>query len=316
MKSSLINHVAGILGLDDKTVAALAKRAPVTYRHYQIKKKRGGTRTIFHPAKETKSIQYSLIVLLREALTPHNSAIGYIRGLRSPLLANAKTHAPNPYIIRVDFRDFFPSINPQDLFEALTSATNPKRISLSPEECTFLQESLFVKTAGDSWGLPIGAPSSPVISNGVMRNLDVIIKTTADQYNFAYTRYADDLIFSTKEKGTSKDFLKILERIIAENVHPKLQIHNAKTLFMDRSSRRMVTGLTISPNGTISIGRHRKRYIRKMVHDYENKKLDAHHRKALQGHLAYILDIDPLFYNSLCQKRGAHVISSALTGNS
>lgn len=96
------------------------------------------------------------------------------------------------------------------------------------------------------------------------------------------------------------------------SVHPSLTINEEKTLFMSRNCRRVVTGMTIDPNGTISIGRARKRFIRSLLNDFKHGALIMKQPHILQGNLAFILDVEPRFYDRLCLKYGAELVLKAL----
>jgi len=312
MSKSLINTVAEFLGFEPAVVIEMAGKAQQTYRHYKIPKKKKGLRTIYHPSKETKSIQYALMQILAETLKPHDCAFAFKSGLSSPLRKNAEIHARFAYSLRIDFKDFFPSIKPDDLFVAVTDLHHPHRIDLLPEDIVFLSQAFFIKQADGSFGLPIGAPSSPMLSNCVMRSLDVAIDAFAKKREFVYTRYADDLVFSTAQKGASKAFLDGLRQVISQCEHPRLTINEGKTLFMSRNCRRVVTGVTIDPNGTISVGRSRKRFIRKLLNDFNHGSLIMKQPHILQGNLAFVLDVEPRFFDRLCLKYGADLVLRAL----
>jgi hypothetical protein len=312
MDSHISTQVAEFLGLNEVDIVGMAQRAPHTYRHYKIPKKSGrGMRTIHHPSKETKSLQYALMHLLEDALQPHGCATAYIKRA-SPLRRNAEIHATRAYLLRVDFKDFFPSIQPADVFAVLEDERNQARFTLSMADKDFLTSVLFAKNSKGLLGLPIGAPSSPLVSNGVMRTLDSSIESYAKSRDFLYTRYADDLVFSTDQKGLSRPFLEGLREVISRAEHPRLEVNEEKTLFMSRNCRRAVTGLIIGPDGSLSIGRKRKRYIRKLLQDFRRHKLSEKECHHLQGHLAFILDAEPSFFDRLCLKYGAENVVGAL----
>jgi len=301
MSKPLINSVAEFLGFELAVVMEMAGKAQRTYRHYKIPKKKRGLRTIYHPSRETKSIQYALMHILAGTLKPHDCAFAFKPGLSSPLRKNAETHARFAYSLRIDFKDFFPSIKPEDLFAAITDPGNPKGLELLPGDNEFLSQAFFVKLADGS-----------MLSNGVMRSLDVAIDAFAKNREFVYTRYADDLIFSTAQKGASKAFLDGLRQVISQSENPRLTINEEKTLFMSRNCRRVVTGMTIDPSGTISIGRARKRFIRKLLNDFKHGSLIMKQPHILQGNLAFVLDVEPRFFDRLCLKYGADLVMSAL----
>jgi len=81
---------------------------------------------------------------------------------------------------------------------------------------------------------------------------------------------------------------------------------------MCRNCRRAVTGLLITHDGQISIGRAHKRRIRALICQNIHKKMDEEGKASLQGWLAYILDVEPELFNRLCQKYSAGVVNSAL----
>jgi hypothetical protein len=312
MNPSLKGIVADFLGFDVAVVDGMAYKAPKTYRHYKIPKKRGGLRTIYHPSKETKSLQYTLMHLLESVLEPHPCAMAFRRGLSSPLRLNAEAHAKYPFSLRIDFRDLFPSINPNDLYSTIQHPDNPRRLDLTDDDKDFLLKVCFIKHFDGRMGLPIGAPSSPLISNGVMRYLDAAIDVYAKQHEFVYTRYADDLIFSTNRKGESKPFLEGLRAVISSCHNPRPAINELKTMFMSRNAKRVVTGLIINPDGSISIGRDNKRHLRKYLNDFKYGRLDRPKSHYLQGYLAFILDVEPALYDRLCLKYGAELLLDAL----
>jgi RNA-directed DNA polymerase len=102
MKLSLQELVADFLGFELSVIQKLAHKAPKTYVHYKIPKRRGGgVRTIYHPSKETKSLQYALMHLLHVVLEPHPCAMAFKKGFSSPLRRNAEMHAKYPYSVRL-----------------------------------------------------------------------------------------------------------------------------------------------------------------------------------------------------------------------
>lgn len=310
MANSLVSMVAAYLGCTDRDALALAQRAPRTYRHYQIPKKKGGSRTIHHPSRQTKAMQYALIELLLRQLPVHDNAIAYRRGIRSPLVANARAHVEFRYSVRVDFTEFFHSIHPEDLERVIESQT----IRLSAEDLRFIENCLFVHTSGTNRGLAIGAPSSPLVSNIVMYDLDGSLARLASSTSnpAAYTRYADDVFFSSNVRGACLRFYERMRRILEQTASPRVRINESKTIFSSRGTRRVVTGIFIRPDGGISLGRSNKRYIRKLIFDLQRGSLPPEAATYLCGYLAFVLDVEPDFYNRLSLKYGAEILEQAM----
>ncbi len=312
MSLSLLQRVSRYLGYSEYETLALALKAPTTYRHYRIPKKKVGFRTIHHPSKQTKALQYAIIELLLKNLAVHEAAVAYRGDIRSPLLKNALAHAPLAYSVRVDFSDFFHSIRPQDLFHRIEAAG----IGLSPKDQILLEHCLFVSVGGEK-GLAIGAPSSPIISNITLYDIDEQLKahSRAIADDAVYTRYADDIVFSTNAKGACKEFYAQLCHVVDQETSPKLRVNKAKTVFSSRASRRVVTGLVLEPSGAVSLGRRKKRFIKKLLCDLKHGKLPDQDRAYLGGYLAHVLDVEPEFFNRLTLKYNAELVTRALRGD-
>lgn len=284
--------------LDDSHLHNAINLAPFAYKKYDIPKKKGGTRQIFHPSKETKLLQYAIIDTFLYKLPVHDSATAYRYKFKRPLFSNAIVHAPYKYSLHLDFLNFFPSIKPSDLFNVLIA----NNIELSPEDHLVLSKTLFI-THKDKTFLSIGAPASPIISNIVMYDLDQIInKIAKNEFNGVYTRYADDIWFSTDFKSGSNLFLTFVQDHINNISSPKLSLNLKKTHFCSKKKNRTVTGLTLTPNGDVLIPRIKKRHIRSLLNKKRCGAISENENSYLKGYLSFINDIEPDYLNSLIIK--------------
>ena len=147
-----------------------------------------------------------------------------------------------------------------------------------------------------------------------MFNLDESINAIAKgiSSSSAYSRYADDIIFSTNLKRGCWTFYDSLVELINRTASPNVEINTRKTIFASRASRRVVTGLFIQPNGGVSIGRKNKRFIRKLLFDLKNNNLESEQKAYLSGYLAYSLDVEPDFFNRLVLKYGRDLLERAI----
>jgi hypothetical protein len=234
----------------------------------------------------------------------HEKAIAYRRGVKAPISTNAHLHCKFSYSVRLDFKEFFPSIRPDDLLSLLNNDFN-----ISDDDKEFLTCALFINLRDNSRGLAIGAPSSPLVSNAVMYSIDESLDSFAKGKLGIYTRYADDLVFSTNTRGQCVEFLKNVERLLQEVSSPKLHLNEAKTKLSSRGSRRIITGLIITPQGDVSLGRRNKRYIRKLLFEFKNSTIGTKELSYLRGYLAFILDVEPSLYNRLALKYGGDIIA-------
>ena len=125
----------------------------------------------------------------------------------------------------------------------------------------------------------------------------------AREQDVVYTRYADDLYFSSRRRDVLSAFPGEVHRIVGDLALPgNLVVNDTKTFHSSRKGRRVVTGLVLTPDGGVSIGRARKRYIRHLVHHFE--ELGEAERKQLQGWIAFAVGIEPDFANRLVLKYG------------
>jgi len=298
------NKISEILNIPIDDVVHYINLAPNSYKMYHIPKKKGGYRKIFHPSKQSKAIQYVIINHLFKKLLVHESTMAYKKGFKSPIKNHVQLHSKFSFSIRIDFKDFFPSIKAIDLNPYLLKTFN----YLNDQDIDDINNICFPKNH-ISAGLPIGAPASPIISNIVMYELDEEISKLAKKINpkSSYSRYADDLIFSSNRKEDCKVFFEELEAILIKTKSPSLRINKDKTLFMSRRNRRVITGLFITPNNTISIGRNKKRYIKKLAFDYIQGNLDEKGTNQLRGYLSFVMDTEPDFINRLVMKYGSEL---------
>ncbi len=296
----LINEISRFIGIPENTIEEWSHN--LNYGRIYIPKKSGqGKRVISIPNNNLKIIQYSLSRFLfsNEDLFPvHKIAIAYRKGVRSPIKLAVQKHAQYPYSIKVDMKDFFPSIRFDDLYNIIRNIpifSDVENVHLV-ERCCFL----------DSSFLAIGAPTSPVISNIVMYNIDCELHAYAKKKSAYLSRYADDIIFSSKQKEDCNDFKKYISHILYSTESPLLRLNYDKTRYMFKSSKRRILGLTITPEGKISVGREQKRLIRAMIHQYHN--LEQGQRYYLAGYLNYLYDVDTDFIGRLILKYGASLI--------
>jgi RNA-directed DNA polymerase len=155
--------------------------------------------------------------------------------------------------------------------------------------------------------LTIGAPSSPLLSNLVMFDFDERWSGYCRARRIAYSRYADDVYFSTDTPNILRTVLEDLKDDLRRHKSPTLQINDAKTIFVSRKARKIVTGLVVTPDGKISLGRKRKRFIRSQIFRRSRGELRPDEISALQGMLAYAGSVEPSFLESLRRKYGLKV---------
>lgn len=279
------------------------------YRVYTIPKRKAGSRTIAHPSSKLKECQRQLVSILEMYLPVHESAYAYMKG-RS-IKDNALAHSKSAYLLKMDFQDFFNSITPQILeqhFEKLG-------IALPFHEQLVLDQLIFWNPSKRKYGkliLSVGSPVSPFISNSVMFFFDQVMYDICTKNNINYSRYADDLTFSTNKKGLLFSIPEIVKRAVKQEFNGELVINDSKTIFSSKAHNRHVTGITINNDGQISLGRQRKRYISSLIYQYTKNELSEEEIERLKGLLSFCYNVEPYFLQRLTRKYKLNIIDELL----
>lgn len=301
-------HMSEILSLSEHDVARLIVRAPYAYKRYFIPKKSGGMRPIAQPAKETKVIQGILVDNLFAQLPVHECAAAYKQG--SSIKDNAERHKQNSYIAKFDFSNFFGSITELDLIKHLSYVLCGKLTAQSIKDIA--RVSCVRERSTARLALSIGAPSSPILSNSIMYYFDLAVEAWCEDRNIVYSRYADDLTFSTNDKGAMFDVEAFILEVLENIPYPRLQINPEKTVYASKKRQRRITGLIITNDNNVSLGRDKKRLISSMIHHYVQNKLDEKSILHLQGLMGFAQDIEPLFVAKMRGKYTGKIISDLL----
>lgn len=299
----IIARIARSAGLDANFLARIAKTASHQYKTYSIPKKTGGMRVIAHPSKELKFLQRWLVDNLFTHLPVHDSVYSYRDGVG--IRDHALVHARQNYLLRVDFSNFFPSIKASDIARLLNENRERFPFRLNNQDIEIV--CAIVCKNGQ---LTIGAPSSPILSNAVLYSVDKYWTTRCKRNDIAYSRYADDLYFSTREPNVLKGMFAEFQKYLGNLESPRLQINRDKTVFTSRKRKRHVTGLVLSSENKVSLGRNKKRWVRSLVYKFKNGQLSDEQTSYLRGYLAFAKEVEPSFYRALETKYGKDLLSA------
>lgn len=304
MNIDVIHMLAVEMGLGNRAATQLIRTAPERYKHYTIPKKTGGRRPIAHPAKELKYVQSEIVERYLTKLPVHPAATAYVQG--SSIRLNAARHAENGPIKKFDFQNFFPSLTEQAWLSYCV-----KHDVCDRRQAIMLGRLLFMRPRGGRiLRLSIGAPSSPILSNILMYEFDKILHDAVAQHSVTYTRYADDLTFSALRTGYLNSVEPILRSTLSTITSPKLRLNEAKTVTATMKFRRQVTGLIITNDHRVSLGRDRKRQLRAALHHFKHGKLDIDQSVRLAGQMAFAKDVEPEFYTRMERAYGEEVLET------
>jgi hypothetical protein len=308
MTDHLRHDLEESLGLSDYLLNRLIQRAPHSYKVYTIPKRSGGQRTIAQPAKETKFIQRWLIQNIFDKLPVHECASAYKDG--ASIKKNANAHKSHSYVIKLDFKDFFPSITSSDLVMHISKHLGH---ILGAQDIQDIARVSCIRLHGrGDLCLSVGAPSSPVLSNTIMFSFDSEVSAWCVQNGITYTRYADDLTFSTSTKGICSEIESFVKGVTQNLAYPNLSLNINKTTHLSKKYQRRITGIIINNSGALSLGRNRKREISSLIHKFSLDILPEPEIFRLQGLLGFAKDVEPLFVARMRGKYSSRLIEEIL----
>ncbi|GMV62806.1 MAG: hypothetical protein AMXMBFR74_19740 [Parvibaculum sp.] len=235
------------------------------YHQFEIAKGKGKTRTISAPDKRLKYLQRKIALLLDQLYRVRNPVHGFVAG--KSVKTNARAHLRKRSVLNIDLKDFFPSITEKRVVGVLESLGIDSGAS-----------SIVARICCSNAHLPQGAPTSPVLSNMICFRLDKQLLAFAKGVRCIYTRYADDITFSSYQSMAAlfqgsvpspghcaPDVLVPALRVIVTT--NGFTINPDKVHYADRHSRRMVTGLKV--NELLNVDRRYVRNIRATLHSVE-----------------------------------------------
>lgn len=244
------------------------------YYYFEIPKKSGGMRQICAPCGNLKWFQLCLNEIFKALYTPSPYAMGFTEG-RS-IVDNARMHTNQNYVFNIDLQDFFPSIDQARVWKRLQLAPfnfNPKVAGVIAGFCAIKSVRYDENEAfTECFVLPQGAPTSPLLTNAICDTLDRRLHGLAKRFGLHYSRYADDITFSSMHNvyQPESEFRKELKRIISEQ---HFTINEKKTRLNHCSGRQEVTGLTVGAK--INVARKYVKDVRAILHIWEKYGINA-----------------------------------------
>lgn len=251
------------------------------YNTYYLPKKSGGKRIINCPGKNLKTIQRWILINYLDKLEVNKRANGFVkeRGIKR----NALFHLNKKYILTIDIKNFFPSITQKQVFETLNEHFKEKDFSLKIAKlCTYQRR------------LPQGAPTSPVLSNLVFKKIDDEIMQFCNSELINYSRYADDLTFSSDNKSSLQYLYKYLNDLLYKN---NFNINKKKTRYLSGKGKMSITGISIN-TGIPKVNSKLKRKVRTELHHYIIKDQQQNLNK-IAGYISFISSIEDDYFKKI-----------------
>lgn len=270
------------------------------YKTFTLPKKSGGDRCIDAPNPRLKALQGRLAEELGKCLTEiekaakHKNRLSHAFRHDASIISNAKAHKSRRYVLNLDLKDFFPSFN-FGRVRGFFLANNHFKLA-EPVATTIAQ------IACNDGKLPQGSPCSPVLTELLTHFLDIRLARFARHYKCTYSRYADDLTFSTNQKTfptalalVDGDTWKLGDELRARIEGSGFVINDAKTRMQCRGSRQSVTGLVVNEKVNVPEGYYKR--VRAMTHrflatgGYQHHGVDKNSLEVLEGMLNHVYHI-------------------------
>lgn len=264
--------LAALLGFAPQNIFYLVEIADQMYFPIRIPKANGkSTRQLYIPRSELKGVQRAILKKILRPIEVSDVAAAYVPG-RS-IVQSAKKMCGSKALLKMDLKDFFPSISSRRVFGLFRSLGYNESVSY-----------ILTRLVTYEGAITQGSPCSPYISNLICRSLDRHLEALALSWSLRYQRYSDDLFFWGNENFNSKRFVKIVGNVIVDN---GFLPNKRKTKYFRLNSPRRVLGLSVrGPNPRLP--RDCIRRLRAAFHKASvNLNWGREHFPILKGHLEW-----------------------------
>lgn len=277
------HHFCLLLGVTPDYLASVVFSPQSHYRRFLIPKRAGGVREVVAPYPTLLECQRWICQNILSRSKIDWAAHGYVSG--RGIISNATPHLGKDTLLKIDLKDFFPSIPISRVVGYFRSLGYAQEIAYFLARVCCLDDSL-----------PQGAATSPALSNVLLRHMDRRLVGLSRRHSVTYTRYADDLAFSSEE--ISRTFIEDVDGIISDSgftINPK------KKVLISAGRRKILAGVDIS-SGKLRVPREFRRQVRLDAHlamklgavEYIiQRRRNPAALPELAGKLAYWLQVEP-----------------------
>lgn len=283
-----VSHLSLLVGISEEYIYKITNSQKSGYRKFVIPKKSEGQRTINEPLPNLKIIQKWILENILENIEISVFAKAYRKNIT--LKDNVRFHKGQKIVLKLDVENFFSNLKQGKIISFFINLGYSLELSV-----------VLAKLCTLNGSLPQGAPTSPALSNILMRDFDNKTAEYCKKNKVRYTRYADDLTFSG-------DFeVKSLYQQVKKNLNEiNLRINTQKTKLMKQNNRQFVTGIVVNEN--LKVMKEYRKKIRQEIYFIEKFGINSHlekinhsidvsyYLKSLKGRIEYCIFIDPSDY--------------------
>ena len=279
-------HLCLLLGYKKDYVFAVSNSALNFYRNYEIPKRNGGIRKISEPLPSLKEIQRWILDNVLSAIDISVYAKAYVK--KKSIKENARFHKRQEVVLSLDVENFFDSITSDKIYYLFSGLGYKEDVAVMLTNLCCLNGCL-----------PQGAPTSPMLSNIILKDFDNIIGKYTNENKIRYTRYADDMTFSGDfSSGKIISFVK-------KNLYKLgLKLNESKTRTRTKGQCQEVTGIVV--NQKMQLPKSVRKKIRQEIYYIRKFGLESHMQHCnidkenylchLKGRIQYGLFINPYDY--------------------
>ncbi|HEY1811367.1 MAG TPA: reverse transcriptase family protein [Kofleriaceae bacterium] len=302
---SSISALAKLLGVEPDDLDALMRpgtQSGSAYIEFEIPKAKGGTRRIAAPRMPLRRVQRAILDQILNKVPMHEACHGFVAGRST--VTNAKPHVGAALVLKVDLRDFFPTVHYRRVRGLFRWLGYNEVVANVLAGLTTYRAKLADGTVAWPGVLPQGAPTSPALANLACRRLDQRLTKLAAKCGATYTRYADDLTFSFAKPPEIRigRFLWWIDAICDQEGF--LERPDKRRVLRPKHQQR-VTGIVV--NEAVHVPRADKKRFRAIVHNCRKHGIDSQakgrndFRAYLAGYAAYLHMVEP--------ERGASLVA-------
>lgn len=275
-------HLCEILSITKQSLFFLTYKKDSCYSVKKIHKKDGTERLLHVPNLYLKVVQRWILKEILEKICVSKQAVAFVPK-KNGLKDNAERHKEKLFILEMDITNFFGSIKKKQIYRLFSSiGYNNNVANILAELCTYNDE------------LPQGAVTSPYLANLICFHMDSRINGYCSRRDIVYTRYADDLAFSSD----NRTFLNKTEKFIKYIVEDEgFLINDKKTRYLSNYVKKTITGITIN-NNSIHVDKNLKKCLRAQIFQ-SIKTRNYMDNDIIRGKIAFINSIEDGFKDNV-----------------
>ena len=303
---SIVDTIAEDLPLSPEAIRALANSSRQNYRRFAV-----DGRVLFAPKPELKLIQCWISDLVRASSGRLPSFVtAYEPG--SSIVENASIHQRDAHHLYLDIRSFFPSCKSARVSQVFSGLSIQEKVGTASRELAADEVFLLTRLSTMGGGLAVGSPSSPAIANRILLPADAEIKSQLGDA-CRYSRYSDDICISSDRWIDKARVVQMVDAVLSQY---GFRLNAQKTRCVGRGDARRITGVTVTPEGDLSIGARRKGQLKSELYRY--LRYGEGEPERILGLIYFCKSIDPRYTARVLSKYSTYStggdVMSALVG--